>query len=528
MEAIVCDFNEAEYKDKFLDIQMQDDRQDKIIDQYFDDIKRLLRRKHTDALSNHDRAEFWKAIRRMRYEFGIHIFSNLAFPPFEKFSSADGKIALQDNSFWKRDTKKELDNIAFINCSFSGETLFDSVRFTGENTFFYETTFLGKSSFDEAKFLSKYVFFSKSKFMEDTSFFATELTEPERLSFRKCLFRKVANFQSLTIQDSCQGNCVSFEEATFESKVELQQLCIEQTTLSFKSTKFHLRAYLPFLDIEGVLSFEEADFLQGFEFQKGTTEKAGVLNFSKAKFHTEKENDFSQVKIPNKKVDFSHTLLIEINFDGSEFKELLLSHAYSYDSSFMNMKLSSGDRAAFRLIKHFHKEIHDDITANEYYAKEMETYANEEGVSWNDRIVLGIGRLFSNHHQSWLLPLIWMFFFGSQISLIKNSGGAIYWITFAISIIMVIGWIYFSKTKIQEKIVYPLGAIGVINIVIVMFAHEPWYFFLNELAVHINPLNTFKMESLYKGVEAPILIFKILIGFAIYHFIISVRKFSGK
>jgi hypothetical protein len=171
-----------------------------------------------------------------------------------------------------------------------------------------------------------------------------------------------------------------------------------------------------------------------------------------------------------------------LNLEDSIFKE---------EANFLEMNGDLANRETARIIKNFFERENNIIEANRFYAKEMKKRENELDKeiknkknlkTFMDYIVFKLHGISSNHSQNWLLPLFWIF---------------------AVSFFYIV---FDTKLNFIESILY--------NITIKANL-------LNEMANLINPFSIMtKGETLTFG----LLIFKIIIAYFIYQFIISIRQ----
>jgi hypothetical protein len=147
------------------------------------------------------------------------------------------------------------------------------------------------------------------------------------------------------------------------------------------------------------------------------------------------------------------------------------------------------DIETFRIIKHSFDKVGNTTEANKYFALEMNKQ-KKETLFWNDpekKIVLFFNLIFSRYGQSYLLPLLWIFFitilYTFTIDFIQ---------TFKVSD-------FFPNYHLQIEVI-------ISN--------------LNSIAKNIIPYQKF----LKSGMEFISLVFLLLYTVFIYHFIVAVKR----
>lgn len=256
-----------------------------------------------------------------------------------------------------------------------------------------------------------------------------------------------------------------FTDSIFYSKVEIKKCTI--TDCNFESTRF-----------KDFCDFEESIF-NTIEFKNTIFEK--LLAFQKTKFT---ENvDFYYVTFKTHSI-FKNTIFQKtVNFENTLFE---------VDGSFYGISSKEdkiediivSNRETARIIKNSFEQQNNIIEANRFYALEMKKREKELEILKNplEWIVFKLHGISSNHSQSWLFPLFW---------------------------IMIVSYLYIlfsTKFNLIESFLYNL-----------MIKKD----LLNEISDLINP---FSIMTSKDPITFGLLIFKIIIAYLIYQFIVSVRQ----
>jgi len=198
-------------------------------------------------------------------------------------------------------------------------------------------------------------------------------------------------------------------------------------------------------------------------------------------------------------------------------------------------------RDLFRQLKFVNDTQGNNIEANNFYVMEMQKYKvdildNKKWLSnwWQEKLIFNLNKKISNFSQSWFLPLLWIFIINIGFYLltkISNISFNIHNISFSLTILIFI----FIFTKLISEI---SKSIQNKNISYYVFQH---LFIIISMLVIINIFDFGSLKDImwfsniqsYKDFiecskEKDIFkiwtIHKILLGFLIYHFIISLRR----
>ena len=281
---------------------------------------------------------------------------------------------------------------------------------------------------------------------------------------------------------------------------------------------------------------------------------------SKILFENIKSKNFSinQLSQDSKYIQINHIEIIEkfdinkIEFKNTYFNNINLVNAEKVISkiSFIGSHLNSiewgnigrikAERDIFRELKYIYDEQESFIDANNFFAMEMNSYKNELSTKkffsnhWQEKLTFYINKKISNFSQSWFLPLLWIFMLNfsfyifAKVSIsdfsFLHSMYSLITIILLFIIIMFISEISKSfNNKNISTYVFPhffiiISMISIINYFdygtmtdVLLFSHIQSYKDFTDLTKNFE---VFKLWTIHK----------IILGFLIYHFVISLRR----
>lgn len=343
-------------------------------------------------------------------------------------------------------------------------------------------------NFDMYKYVFNEVVFPSFNFMDnDNKFIFDGLSKDINIYFNNCFFLGNIDFSLLN-----KSKNVNFTSCTFYSNIEfnyqefeymfLFENCILEKDLIFRNIVFNNMASFINTIVIGEMKLIHTKF------------------YSLALF-----NDFFT-------------------------KEFLLDNTFFKDEvNFLNISENVKDRETARVIKDSFEKQNNIIEANKFYTLEMKEREKElekdrkEGKNYFEWLVFKIHGLSSNHSQDWVRTLFWIITVGLIASLfnfysIKDETGTFINLTFSSIIgfvLLVFFAIYVNKIfKIPINIEY---GFLLFNFYLI-YIYKTNDVFLTEFA---------KIFSLIKNTnDIPFigLIFKIIIAYLIYQFVISIRQ----
>ncbi|RZV18566.1 pentapeptide repeat-containing protein [Aliarcobacter butzleri] len=242
--------------------------------------------------------------------------------------------------------------------------------------------------------------------------------------------------------------------------------------------------------------------------------------------------DFSNSKFSDD-VDLKHTTFEKIvNFRESNFKkELNLEDTiFKSNVNFLELKAKMKNRETARIIKDSFEKQNNIIESNKFYALEMKEREKEleedirEGKNFFEWLVFKIHGLSSNHSQDWTLALFWIInltFFYSYLNIQPNDKILVFKIIFSCIAISVIACMTI-KIPEENKERRWLTTIPVTIVCYVLYGYlveTDWS--LAEFSKNLNPFSIMRGDE---PITLGTLIFKIIIAYLIYQFIISIRQ----
>jgi len=291
-------------------------------------------------------------------------------------------------------------------------------------------------------------------------------------------------------------NCIFEEEIDFTAKkfsnnIIFKKNCILKKGINFSNNSFSHKIYIK-------------------------TEKLLSINCENTIFDNYVE--FSNLSIEN--LNLNHTTFNEnFNLIGSEIKNKfdISNTVFNKNINLVDLECEVVNRQSARMIKHILDQQGDIINANLFYTQEMNMQEKELSLKRDffDWVVFKIHSLSSNHSQDWVLALLWILSLSIFYQCIKVN--TCYYIdttlSFLISLILLIGLnICVKKIKYLEK-----ATLFIISIVVLYFSKIS----INDISNLINP---FSIMTNSERLTIDLLIYKIIIGYLIYQFIISIRQ----
>jgi len=319
----------------------------------------------------------------------------------------------------------------------------------------------------------------------------------EELFFTGCTFTHYLDFIS-----ELQYKNLTFRKCIFNRPIKFERYVIEHNFL-FEECTVHENIVFYNMQFKGFTSFIATTFKKGIDF-------VHVKFYDLALFNN--------CKIENIKLENTFFM------DGFNFSNLKNNKEGQLESE------NIFDRETARIIKDSFEKQNNIIEANKYYAIEMEKREEEldqtKKDNWFELLVFKIHGWSSNHSQDWLLALFWIINIGliasifnfysmqdENLNYIHSNLDSLY-----ISVYLIIATIFTSYClTYNNKIFHTVLFIGFY--LTYRFISTDNY--LTEFANVINPFSIMtKGETLNLGM----LIFKVIIAYLIYQFVVSVRQ----
>jgi hypothetical protein len=250
----------------------------------------------------------------------------------------------------------------------------------------------------------------------------------------------------------------------------------------------------------------------------------------------------------NSVVDFTKTHFDEISLKATIFQKLVLfnevlfkgslnlsSTIFKDEVNFLGIKNKNGknletdnikNRETARIIKHSFEKLDNIIEANKFYALEMQKREEElsKEKNWSDLIVFKFHKISSNHSQDWLLALLWMI----NLTFVYTA--------FQFVEVVDSHWLYLYSFLSIGLIITSIEGLACLEIpkdykglfcIIFIFLNWISYSLITDDYTMCYASNNFNPFSIMTGKESlsfGTLIYKAIIAFLIYQFIISIRQ----
>jgi len=325
----------------------------------------------------------------------------------------------------------------------------------------------------------------------------------ERLTLLQC------NINDRVYINNCKNiNVLNIRYSICSKKVEIKD-CTNIENLSFYNTKFKTTIDL-FGSALGKTEFEKTDFENVVVFEN-TTFKENV-NF---KFST-----FSKLGM-FKKAIFTKSLDLEDAIIQSDMNFYKITSEKDKEKNILVK-----NRETARIIKNSFERENNIIEANKYYALEMEQREEElkndiKSKFW-EWFVFKIHGISSNHSQDWVLALFWIISFTFVYSHFKIYGNqtANEYYTILLMLSFIVIFFSIEIAYLYKKIAYKfMPFIIIISFLIYSIGTNDY-----KLHCFSNNLNPFSIMTGSDELNLSSLLYKIIIAYLIYQFIVSVRQ----
>lgn len=481
------------------------------------------------------------------FEDKVIVFNHIFFPEH------DGR---DDFNYMKIISK--LKKIHFNYCKFSTTYL----ELNNIEVFFQDCEFFDSYSISSSKLLTnvsnviyqmcifnKDIYISKmdnkENIIENTLFsdcqFKKEL-EAEDINFKKGIFNNTKYNEYIEISKIKFFNCIigndfilqgykigkfDLSETTFLGKTKIQYCEIEIESL-FYNTKF-----------EDLADFYRTKFYN-VNFEK--TDFKNIAVFSEVEFYC--DVDFKYTKFLASSIFRDTVITGKLNLRDTIFKEngnfldITSKSRKIYDEEKRDYihigeleDIKVANRETARIIKNFFDSLNNIIEANRFYKLEMKEREKELDFkkSFLEWIIFKIHSISSNHSQDWLIAIFWIisitFLYSYSNFLLNKDKTEFILLPFVISFLIIL-------LNILEINIY--GYIrNIYKIVFVCLLYFIYGFITSDfyLANFSNNINPFSIiidgnddNKIAKQIDFLTLIYKIVIAYLIYQFIISIRQ----
>ncbi len=457
------------------------------------------------------------------------------------------------NAHYTFESKEELENpkpvhLYFDKCHFINSLILDNPFFIlkfekcvfekqYEHIISNETKFI-KCTFDEYVYqnisedktkISNFLFF-------DCGFTSINFTGAH---FTEKLFKFTSQNEYYKITELNLINCEFDKDIIFNStREEGYSTHFKITSLDFSESTFKGKVKIQFCEIENAIFYNTkfkdlADFYQSkfkkVDFERTDFEKISV--FSETEFLC--NVDFKYTKFLGKSIFRDTTITGILNLRNSIFDDEanfldITSKTRDKDTETKEFigevnNIQVANRETARVIKNFYDTNNNIIEANKFYALEMEEREKElqqnktkSFTSFIEWLVFKAHKVSSNHSQDWLLTLLWMLAITFVFEVLRKN-------TYCSNDMILL----FLLTNAS------LILLGILFICILPLSLK-WYLCLVSVSIPFltritfedfaNLINPFSIMTGGEKLTFSMLIYKIIIAYLIYQFIISVRQ----
>jgi len=190
--------------------------------------------------------------------------------------------------------------------------------------------------------------------------------------------------------------------------------------------------------------------------------------------------------------------------------------------NFLDIKTNVSNRETARIIKHSFEQQDNIIEANKFYALEMQK--QEESLKWRksflDKLIFTFHQLSSNHSQDWMLVLLWILNITVLYKISPNitSTASNDIVIFLMTSIITIGIFLINVNKLFCY--HILHNYKVILSIIFLYLFNNSNINFDTISNNINPFSIMTTQT----ITFSELIYKIIIAYLLYQFIISIRQ----
>jgi hypothetical protein len=424
---------------------------------------------------------------------------------------------------------------------------------------------MGKCSVCEKEFENKYFDVKQNKCIlhcdkhEENNWFKINKNHNSEWDRDKViLFWQKINNDIEVITDVKTQNKEVFEEMIKEYNYEYFKYKFEKVIFPFSIfdslDDISFRGLNSDIDIQ----FIECKFLSSVDFS--LLNKAKNINFSNCEFFS--SVNFENIKFDNQfflencvvhnNMNFINVIFTnitsfmnsefyaELNFMHSRFDNLALFNDlkngklllgntfFRGESNFLSMNVRVHDRETARIIKNSFEQQNNIIEANRFYALEMEKREEEldkeikKSKNITEWLIFKIHDISSKHSQDWVLSLYWIIVITFLYSHLKvfwcQENTEYYIIPFVLNILILTFVLLEIAISKNLNIIYKAFS-GLIIYFIYAFITKDV-----TLECFSNNINPFSIMTGHDILNFSTLIYKIIIAYLLYQFIVSIRQ----
>ncbi|QNK84605.1 pentapeptide repeat-containing protein [Aliarcobacter cryaerophilus] len=349
------------------------------------------------------------------------------------------------------------------------------------------------------------------------------------LRFNDCIIKEVfslANSSDVYYKNLVFRNCTFEREFSLYLDSNLEMNNIRLIYCNFKSEFIIKVKKIKLLQIENTTFTANvnlgSNIIEIFDLKSSNfTKNCNFYNTSFVKY-----NDFRFTTF-NQSVNFSKAKFNYIDFSDTNFLSFV---DFSEISNIENKQIECKkikNRKTARVLKSKLDEANNIIESNYFYSIEMKKREEEleedlkYGKNFFEWMVFKIHGLSSNHSQDWLLSLFWILSFTFTFLTIEFVNT--YYLTHTVDYILIdmiifLGFVYGNYLIIEYEKINKFYYIGIYYIFYGFFSQD-WL-----LKFFSNKLNPFSIMTGNEELTFSALIYKIIIAYLIYQFIVSIRQ----
>ena len=359
-----------------------------------------------------------------------------------------------------------------------------------------------------------------------------EISFKHALSFEKAIFIGHVNFKSTLFKEK-----TTFENAFFSQDINFSNAQLNQVA-TFKRTQFRGESEFYHTDFKKKVLFDEVGFHNRTVFHKCIFKEGASFSLVGSKYRITFFSCYA------KRISFKYSRIENAYFVQNTFDYLTL-HGIAIQSPFFSDNIiQEAERETFAYIKHFFDDRKDYISANYYYAQEMEAYQKElfpkskasffrKMYHWfntpnlGDKLVFGFSKIASDFGQNIFLPLYWVVFSGALFVGLRGEHRIGFMILITAMIILFSLFRFSFQKLIRHKRNSDLKwllSLSTFSFIVVGL----WLYgghFIADFSKVINPMRIFKSDgSFCQGIELSCLLLRLFITTMIYHFIMASKR----
>ena len=477
----------------------------------------------------------------------VIVFNHIFFPEHDGRDDFDYmKILSKLKRVWFNyckfsTTYLDLNNIEvfFQDCEFFDRYLISNSKLlTNESNVIYQMCIFNKdidiSKMDNKENIIENTLFSDCQFKKEL--------EAEDINFKSGIFNNTKYNKYDEINKIRFFNCIIGEDFILQG-YKIQSLDLSETTFLGKTR-------IQYCDIEIEADFYNTKFEDLADFYRTNFSKVyfertdfkNIAVFSEAEFYC--DVDFKYTKFLGTSIFRDMVITGKLNLRDTIFKE---------DANFLDITSKSrkihdkekkdfihigeledievSNRETARIIKNFFDSSNNIIEANRFYKLEMKEREKELDVkkSFLEWIIFKVHSISSNHSQDWLIAVFWIisitFLYSYSNFLLNKDKIELVLLPFIISFLIVFINILEVSIYNQIKNIYKIISISLLYFIYGFISSD---FYLINFSNNINPFSIIidgnDDNKIAKQIDFLTLIYKIIIAYLIYQFIISVRQ----